>query len=67
MTVDGGDSGVERTSLTLFNLRRHLTSEVPHVFYALKVFGDFSWALYVSKKTVCGVVLCFVLYGFMIY
>ena len=56
VTIDGGDSGVERTSLTLFNLRQHRSSEVPRVFYALKVFNDFSWAVYVGNKMVCGVI-----------
>ena len=45
-TVDEGHTGVELTSLTLFNLRRHSSSEVPSVFYVLKVFADFSWAVY---------------------
>ena len=60
VTIDEGDSGVERISLTLFNLRRHRSSEVPHVFYALKVFNDFSWAVYVVDKMVCGVMVDFV-------
>ena len=42
--IDGDDS-VARTSLTLFILRRHRFSEVPHVFYTLKVFSDFSMAV----------------------
>ena len=58
--IDGDDSGVERTSLTLFNLRRHRSSEVPCVFYSLKVFNDFSVTVYVGDKMVCGVVVHFV-------
>ena len=49
-----------RTSLTLFNLRRHPSSKVPHVFYALKVFNDFSWAVYVGNKMVCVLVVYFI-------
>ena len=33
VTIDEGDGGVERASLTLFNLRQHRSSEVPLVFY----------------------------------
>lgn len=55
ITIEGVDSdaSVERTSLTLFNHRRHHSSEVPCVFYTLKVFNDFSWAVYVGNKMVC--------------
>ena len=60
VVIDGDDGGVERTSLTLFNLRRHRSSEVPRVFYSLKVFNDFSVAVYVGDKMVCGVVVHFV-------
>lgn len=62
VTIDGGDSGVERTSLTLFNLRRHHSSEVPSVFYTLKVFNDFSWTVYVGDNMVCGDMIDFVGY-----
>ena len=67
-TVDKGHTGVERTSLILFNLRRPSSSEVPHVFYVLKVFADFSWAVYVGNRMVCGlavhIVHCMVLYNY---
>ena len=67
-TIDKGHTGVEHTSLTLFNLRRHSSSEVPHVFYVLKVFADFSWAVYVGNRMVCGlavhIVHCMVLYNY---
>ena len=62
ITIEGVDSdaSVERTSLTLFNHRRHPSSEVPCVFYALKVFNDFSWAVYVGNKMVCVLVVYFI-------
>ena len=44
---------MERTSFTLFNLRGHPSSEVPHVFFVLKVFDDFSWTVYIGSKMVC--------------
>ena len=42
----------ELSSLTLFNHRRLPSSEVSRVFFVIKVFYDFSWAMYISEKKV---------------
>ena len=50
--IDRLNCPTERSSLTLFNHRCLPSSEVPRVFYVVKVFSDFSWAMYISEKKV---------------
>ena len=51
--TDESECNPERRSVTIFNHRRHPSSEVPHVFFTIKVFFDFSWAIYIGEKKVC--------------